>query len=195
MVFSAGKSAGSVERPPGAWRGWVFTSSPPRVDPHERPVGAGLDVLADQVAGHRVKGRGHLYVVVPVDLGRWRRRVGRRGTTGAGNRAVAPPRSAKYFAGRRAVVPCTRSRRWSPAPLLGLPLRVGQVDEALAGEERARDEGDNALDPRLVGRLRTRAGQQEAPGLGVLDKGLVEPGLCRVGLFDDAGHVVGDRRP
>jgi hypothetical protein len=45
MVFSAGKSAGSVERP---WLAGVgLHQQPAGVDPDQRPVGPGLDPLAD----------------------------------------------------------------------------------------------------------------------------------------------------
>ena len=41
----------------------------PVEDAHQRPVGAGVDPLADQVPRDRVERLGHLDVVIPVHLG------------------------------------------------------------------------------------------------------------------------------
>jgi len=78
-------------------------------------------------------------------------------------------------------------------PLLGPPLGVGQVNEALTGEERAPDVLDLAFDLRLVLR-RAHPGRvdHETPGLGVLQESVVEARLDIVGLGDDGRHVVGD---
>ena len=63
------------------------------------------------------------------------------------------------------------------APLLGPALRVGEIDEVLAGEERAADELHLALHPRLVLRgTNPRRVDLEPAGLRVLDERLVQAG-------------------
>jgi len=80
-----------------------------------------------------------------------------------------------------------------PAPLLGLALPVGQVDEVLPGEEVPPNIGDLALDAWLVSR-RALPGRVdlEASGLGVLEERVSETRLGGVGYHHDGRHVVGD---
>ena len=82
-----------------------------------------------------------------------------------------------------------------PAPRLGPPLGVGEIDERLTGEERVPHERHGPLHPWLVLRA-THPGRidVEAAGLGVLDERLVQPGRQRVGVVDDGRQVVGDHR-
>ena len=69
------------------------------------------------------------------------------------------------------------------APRLGRALGVVAVDEVLAGEQRGPHVGDGPLHPGLVlGPAHPGRVDGEAPGLGVLDEGLVEPGLDAVAL-------------
>ena len=79
------------------------------------------------------------------------------------------------------------------APCRRPALGVGQVGEVLAGEERAPDVLDLTLDPRLVLR-RAHPGRvdHEAPGLGVLQEGVVEAGGDGIRGDDDGRQVVGD---
>ena len=70
---------------------------------------------------------------------------------------------------------------------------VGEVDEGLAGEEVVLDVVHDPFDARLVGRGPHPGGvDDEAPGLGVLEEDVVEPGGGVLGLDDDRLHVVGD---
>ena len=81
------------------------------------------------------------------------------------------------------------------APRLSPPLRVGEIDEGLAGEEALAHERHHPLHPGLVlrgahpGRV-----DHEPAGLRVLDERLVQARLERVGPLDDRLHVVGDHR-
>ncbi len=85
--------------------------------------------------------------------------------------------------------------RTLPAPQLSPALGVGEIDEGLAGEERAPHELHLALDPRLVlRRAHSRRVDLEPTGLRVLDEGLVEARLQRIGRVDHRGEVVGDQR-
>ncbi len=73
-----------------------------------------------------------------------------------------------------------------PTPGLGPALGVSEIDEALAGEERAPHELHLALDTGLVLRRPHPGGVDEEPaGLRVLDEGLVQPGLERIRAIDD----------
>ena len=163
-------------------------------DPHQAAVGAHLDALADQVAGHRVERLGDFDVVIAVDL---RRRVDRHvvdARAGAGNSRGCSS-TANSSAGRHWVVPWIRMPGPLPAPLLGPALGVGEIDERLAGEERVAHERHRPLDPWLVLRA-THPGRvdPEPAGLGVLDERLVQPRLERIGVVDDRLQVVGDHR-
>jgi hypothetical protein len=81
----------------------------------------------------------------------------------------------------------------SPAPLHGAALSVGEIDELLAGEERVQDERDGSLHPGLVlGVAHPGRVDVEPPRLGVLDKGLVQPRIDRVGAVHDRRQVVRD---
>jgi len=82
-----------------------------------------------------------------------------------------------------------------PAPLLGAPVGVGEVDEGLPGEQRPPHERHRPLDPRLVLRAaHPRRVDREAARLGVLHERLVQPRLGRVGALHDGFEVVGDHR-
>ena len=82
-----------------------------------------------------------------------------------------------------------------PTPRLGSALRVGEIDEALAGEEALAHERHGPLHARLVLRgAHPRRVDHEPAGLRVLDERLVQPRLERVGPLDDRLHVVGDHR-
>ena len=115
---------------PAALRGWILISCP-RVQLHQRPVGAGIQLAAQVLLRRRIQRPGHLDVEVPVDL-----HPGEYGTWYApgGGSSTAPHSSAKISAGRAAMVPWIRIRRL-PAPGLGPGLRIGQPGEALPGEE------------------------------------------------------------
>ena len=70
---------------------------------------------------------------------------------------------------------------------------VGEVDEGLSGEEVVLHVVDDAFDSWLVGRGGHPGGvDDEAPRLGVLDEGVVEPRRGVLGLGDDRLHVVGN---
>ena len=159
--------------------------------PHQRPVGADLDPLADQVPGHRVQRLGDLDVMVAVDLG-----GGVDGqVVGQRRRRCEPGRLGEGEQLRRAALRRAVDGVPGPggAPHLRPALGIGQVQQALPSEKAVAHQRDRALHPRLVcGPPHPRRVHQEAPGLGVLDEGLVEPGLGGVGLLHDGGHVVRD---
>ncbi len=130
---------------------------------------------ADQVARHRVEGLGHLDVVVPVHLGGGveRQVIGR---SRRGQQSTGPPRARTARPGgtgwcRACAVPhgsrhhCS-ARRWASARSM-----KAHRQRTIA------DEGHGAFDPGLVCRVTHPCRvDQEAPGLGVLDEGLVEAG-------------------
>lgn len=81
-----------------------------------------------------------------------------------------------------------------PAPALGPPALVGEIDEGLAGEEALAYVGNSSFYTWLVSRSPDPSRvDDEAPGLGVLEERVVEPRCHLVGLHDNLAHVVGDR--
>jgi hypothetical protein len=121
---------------------------PTAVELHQPGVGAGVQVPADQLARHRVERLGDLDMPVPGDLRvREHRHViqpvrGRQQQVllVGGEVLGRPPRGG-------AMHPQPGRRR---APVLDAALRVGQVEERLAGEEVAAHVLHHSLDPRLV---------------------------------------------
>jgi len=163
----------------------------PVEDLHQLAIGADLDAMADQVPGHRVQGLGHLDVVVAVDL---------RG--GVDGQVVCLGGRREQM--RRLLDPEVLSRAQSGGAMRAQPggghtpghgpaLGVVAVDEVLAVEERPAHVGNGPLHLRLVlGPAHPGGVDGKPPGGGVVGEGLVDAGLCRIGLVDDAGHVVGD---
>ena len=165
----------------------------PVEDPHQRPVGAHLDPSADERARDRVERPGDLDVMIPMHF---RRRVDRD--------VIGRPRCrqqpGQLLGGEHLGGPLLgRAMHPQPGPLpapdLGPALRVGEINEALASEERAAHELHLALDAGLVlRRAHPSRVDLEPAGLGVLDERLVQAGLKRIGAIDDRGQVVGDQR-
>ena len=165
----------------------------PVEDPHQLAVGAHLDPSADERAGDRVERPGHLDVMIAMHLrGRVDRHVvDRRRRRQQPRRLLGGEHLGRSLLGR-AMHPHPGPL---PAPQLGAALRVGEIDEGLAGEERAAHELHLALDAGLVLRGPHPGRVDEKPaGLRVLDEALVQARLERVGAVDDRGHVVGDQR-
>ena len=162
-------------------------------DAHQRPVGAHLDPGPDEVARHRVERLGHFDVMIPMHLRR-----------GVDRHVVAPGRRRRQPGQLLGLEHLDRAALGGavdplpgplPAPLLGASLGVGEIDEALAGEERVAHERHRALHPRLVLRAaHPRRVDPEPSRLGVLDERLVQPRPERVGVIDDRRQVVGDHR-
>ena len=156
-------------------------------------VGADVDTGADQVPRHRVERLGHLDVMIPVHL---RRHV---------DRHVVALRRCRQQPGllldgehldRSALGGAMDPQPGPfPAPPLGPPLGVGEIDERLPGEERVAHERHGPLHPWLVLRA-THPGRidLEPAALGVLDERLVQPWRQRIGVVDDGRQVVGDHR-
>jgi hypothetical protein len=119
-----------------------------RVDAHQRPVGAHLDTLADQVARHRVQRLGDLDVVVAVHLG------GRIDREIEGLRRRRPQQwrllEPEHLGGPRLDRAVQAHPGALAAPRLGAALSVGEVNEGLTGEERLAHEPHHALHARLV---------------------------------------------
>ena len=145
----------------------------------------------DQVVGHRVDRLVHLDVEVAVDLGIGPlRRVEGRAGSGQQQRELLGAERLEGPALGRAVDAHAGGGR---APGLGAHPAVGQVDEGLSGEEVVLHVVHDALDPWLVGRGgHPGRVDDEAPGLGVLHEGVVDPRRGVLGRDDDRLHVVGD---
>jgi len=157
----------------------------------QRGVRAHLDALPDQLPGHRVQPAGHLDVQVPGHLrgGEDRHVVGtarRRQQQGRLGGGEVLGRS-----GRGGAVHPQPGRGATPGEHPA--LRVGQVGEVLTAEEALPDVLHGALHPRLVlGVAHPGRVGAEPAGLGVVEPADGEPGVDRVGIGHDRGHVVRD---
>ena len=93
--------------------------------------------------------------------------------------------------GRKITPACGRQ-----APRLGALLGVGEPEEDLALEEGLPHEGHGPFDARLVlGRANTTRVRGEIAGLRVLEEGLVEAWVQRVGANHDRLEIVRDDDP
>ena len=162
-------------------------------DPHQAAVGADIDAAADQVPWHRVERLGDLDVMVPVHL---RRHVDRK-VIGRSRCRQQPRRllDSEHLSRSALRRPMDALPGPFPAPQLGPPLRVGEIDERLPGEERGAHERHGSLHTWLVLRA-THPGRvnPEPASLGVLDERLVQPRRQRIGIVDDGGQIVRDHR-
>ena len=122
--------------PAGLLAGMDLDQLAPVEDPHQRPVGAHLDACADQVARAPSRAPWRPRCDDRDAPSRSRRSARRRRSVGAGSsRGCSSTANTSAGSGLGGAVHPQPGPL--PAPRLGPALRVGEIDERLAGEERA----------------------------------------------------------
>ncbi len=190
----AGRSSGSVERPPGLLAGMDLDQLAPVEDPHQRPVGAHLDPGADQVARAPSRAPWPPRCDDPDAPSPSRRSARRRRSVGAGSSRGCSS-TVNTSSGRHWVVPWIRSpARSGTSPRRGVARRRGRRRSRRRRTSRARTapSAPPAACPAACAPGPDRSTNPRACAYST--NAWFNRGSSRSALVDDRRQVVGDQR-